>query len=195
MINTIKQTLLRKEYKILSRQMEMNVVGIRRNNKEINKFDDRITLFYKDAKGNEQFHSFPATTDPGRRWLLDPMNTKGTAVLKEGQYLDAYMLGMHRQKYRGLIQRLPVTVYRDANKDAHIDTGPVEETGMFGINIHRAAKYTAVTAVDQHSAGCQVFQSPTDFALFMGLCDWHRRLYGNVFTYTLLEEGALAGSR
>ena len=70
MINTIKQTLLRKEYKILSRQMEMNVVGIRSNNKEINKFDDRITLFYKDAKGNEQFHSFPATTDPGRRWLL-----------------------------------------------------------------------------------------------------------------------------
>lgn len=188
MIERMKQTLLRKGYRILLRPMELNIIGIRHAYNDSNGFDDRIVIFYSDGKGNQQLHSFPATTDPGKYWLQHPMNEKGTAVLKEGQYEDAYMLGLHRGKYRALIQRKPVTVFRDTDRDSTAETTSVEDTGMFGINIHRALERTTAPSVDKFSAGCQVFQSPADFTLVIGLCDWHRRLYGNVFTYTLLSE-------
>ena len=39
-----------------------------------------------------------------------------------------------------------------------------------------------------YSAGCQVFADPKDFAKFIELCKKQSTLYGNSFTYTLLDE-------
>ena len=66
-----------------------------------------------------------------------------------------------------------------------------EETGLFGINIHRASQTGTTTYVDKYSAGCQVFSNADDFNVFMQLCDRHRQYYGNDFTYTLIDERAL----
>ena len=60
--------------------------------------------------------------------------------------------------------------------------------GSFGINIHKAGKDSK--DVDQWSAGCQVFQKSDDFNEFMGLARKHKNLYGNKFTYTLIDERA-----
>jgi len=61
--------------------------------------------------------------------------------------------------------------------------------GFFGINIHRATAKTGgkSTRVDRWSAGCQVIASNEDFAVFMKICRKARDLWGNSFTYTLLE--------
>ena len=59
---------------------------------------------------------------------------------------------------------------------------------MFGINIHRQwgpddREYTGGV-----SAGCQVFQSSVDFYEFMETCDISAGIYGNAFTYTLVND-------
>ena len=67
-----------------------------------------------------------------------------------------------------------------------------EDTGIFGINIHRANEAVASKNIDKWSAGCQVFANDADFETFLELCKrverqgkgWDR------FTYTLVE-GAL----
>ena len=80
-------------------------------------------------------------------------------------------------------------VYRDNNRDNNydLDEKTIEE-GIFGINIHKSNPYTESQRVDKWSAGCQVFKRAQDYAVFMGLCDRASNLYGNSFTYTLLEE-------
>ena len=59
---------------------------------------------------------------------------------------------------------------------------------MFGINIHRAGTFiNGSTQIDKWSAGCQVLSKESDFNLLMGLAEKARTLYGNSFTYTLIE--------
>ena len=62
---------------------------------------------------------------------------------------------------------------------------------MFGINIHRQwgpddREYTGGV-----SAGCQVFQSSLDFYQFMETCQIASDTWGNLFTYTLVNEKQL----
>ncbi len=109
--------------------------------------------------------------------------------MKPGQYRKAYRIGKHNDKYKALRQQGDVTVYRDANRDNNLDTiGMPEDTGIFGINIHRSGEYSASTLVNKWSAGCQVFQDPDHFQFFLALCEKARSKFSNSFTYTLLNE-------
>jgi hypothetical protein len=82
-----------------------------------------------------------------------------------------------------------LTVIRDYDRNAVLDfNNGREETGLFGINIHKAGKDSK--DVNTWSAGCQVFQKSDDFETFMNLARKHRELYGNKFTYTLIDERA-----
>lgn len=166
---------------------DLNIVGIRTKDMASNRFNDWLTVFYIfDDVWN--FFAFPATTDPGMFYRQNPINVKGTAILKPGQYRGAYKIGRHKT-YKALQQQKPVTVYRDADRDKTLDTaGIIEETGMFGINIHHASAYKSSTIVNKWSAGCQVLQDIDHFKFLMMLCETARKKFGNSFTYTLLEE-------
>ena len=63
------------------------------------------------------------------------------------------------------------------------------EEGIFGINIHRATKYEGrkSTQIDKWSAGCQVIADNDDWHAFLDICQSAREIWGNSFTYTLLE--------
>jgi hypothetical protein len=111
-------------------------------------------------------------------------------MLKEGQYIDAYKQGLHKGQYTALVQNKPVTTYRDYDRNAVFDFGQKETTGNYGINIHKAGEDSQ--NVDKWSAGCQVFQKNEDFQEFMQLTDKHKANFGNNFTYTLLDERAVA---
>lgn len=192
MLTAIQATLSQKGYKTFTRSFELNIVGIRADSTKPNSFDDLIHVFYKNSEGVYQLHSFTATTDPGTFWLENPLNPQGTAILKQGQYIGSHMIGMHRGKYQALVQKRPVTVIRDYDRNAVLDfMNGKEETGLFGINIHRAAESGTTKYVEKFSAGCQVFASANDFNVFMQLCDRHKQLYGNDFTYTLLDQRAV----
>jgi hypothetical protein len=166
----------------------LNIVGIRSKNPEVNKFNDRIVVAWK-FKGKWTIKEYVATTLAGLKWLKEPMNPKGCAILKEGRYEKAWKIGFHQNKYSALCQRLPVSVYRDHNKDSKYDMVESSvQTGLFGINIHRASAFNVLTNVDRNSAGCQVFQSPIDFKEFMEICRHAQRIWGDSFTYTLIKE-------
>ena len=117
------------------------------------------------------------------------MNPQGTAILNPGQYVDAYQLGLHRGKYRALVQCKAVSVTRDYNRNAVLDfnNGRIAK-GIFGINIHRASQVGTTFVVDKYSAGCQVFKNVKDFDFFIKLCELHRNYHGNKFTYTLVDK-------
>lgn len=192
LLGKIRTIAKQKGYTIYSRPYELNIWGIRSKQTRANKFDDEIHVFYKTGFLDWEYHVFHATTDPGTYWLESPLNEQGTAILKQGQYVNAYGLGMHRGKYIALTQQRPVTVYRDYNRNAKLDFfNGTQITGLFGINIHRAMVSGTTRYVDQFSAGCQVFANGEDFAKFIGMCEKHRQLYGNQFTYTLIDQRAI----
>jgi hypothetical protein len=191
-VRQVMSVVRQRGWRVFTRPNELNIVGLRGDSTRPNAFDDHIAVFYKDANGNLASHSFPATTDPGTYWLRQPMNQQGTAILSQGQYLNAYKIGLHRGQYTALVQQGSLRVIRDYDRDAVLDfANGHEQTGHFGINIHHASSNGTTRTVDKYSAGCQVFANIDDFKQFMSLCNRHRDLYGNQFTYTLIDERAI----
>lgn len=188
-VNLLIKTLNRLGHKVFTDgDYNLNLVGIRKDYSASNRFDDTMAAFYK-VDGEWRLRHWPVTTDPGWYYLENGL-AKGTAVLKEGQYRGAYRIGLHRGQYKALVQAKPVTVYRDGNKDHRLDTDRTE-TGMFGINIHRAGQWAPSTLVDKWSAGCQVFSHLDYFQHLLVLADKSTALYGPLITYTLIKEADL----
>jgi len=157
---------------------DVNIIGVRNmvpGQKVTNSFDDTITLSYK-VGGVWKYHSWPATTDPGTKGILETTNKSGIARLVEGQYRGSHTIRLHQAKN--------VTVYRDANRDMKYDETKIEE-GVFGINIHHAGADS--TYVNDWSMGCQVFKKLADFEEFMKICRKARDIHGNSFSYTLIK--------
>lgn len=127
------------------------------------------------------FTAFNANTDPsGYRKGQGKGAGKGMASLKPGVW-DAYRFGKHKGQYEALIQTGgAVTVSRDGVE------GPYDDTGWFGINIHKGGVNTT------SSEGCQTIppsQWPTFIALVHGEAE---RLFGTdwrhqVIPYVLLD--------
>lgn len=190
----IERALLDKGYKWFdSANYDVNIVGVRNadtDGKVTNKFDDCVTLNYRDEQGEWHSHCFAATTDPGTHWVENIMNKNGVAILKEGQYRGSHMIGLHQGKYEALRQKKPLKVYRDKNKDRTYDL--LEENvheGIYGINIHRATARSGgkSTQIDKWSAGCQVIAANNDFNLLMEVVNKAAKVWGNSFTYTLIN--------
>ena len=105
-------------------------------------------------------------------------------------YRKSHKLRLHGGKYLALGQQNPLTVYRDNNRDAKYNLDESKtDTGIFGINIHRASKYEGKksTNIDKWSAGCQVIASNDDWHEFLDICQQAREVWSNNFTYTLIE--------
>jgi hypothetical protein len=170
-----------------NKTFDVNIVGIRNSStgKSVtNRFDDWLTISYKDETG-WKFFIWAATTEPGKKGVQQYSNSKGVARLVPGQYRSTWTIDKHRGKYEALCQRAGnVTVWRDANKDLIFDEIS-KNTGMFGINIHKAGQDS--TWVENWSEGCQVFKRVKDFDEFMKICKRAAKIHGNKFSYTLLE--------
>ncbi len=191
MLGKIKSIARKNKYVIYDKPYQLNIWGIRSPQTRSGQFDDHFHVFYKDGNGRWEYHIFRCTTDPGTFWLHDPMRPEGTAILAQGQYIDAYQIGIH-YTYAALVQRKPVRVIRDYNRDSVLDFyNGNYHTGLFGINIHRAMMYGKTPYIEKFSAGCQVFENASDFYHFMQMAERHRSLYGNRFSYTLIDERAI----
>lgn len=170
----------------------LNIIGVRKDNsnKVTNTYDDCLVVIYKTPSGKFTRQVYNITTEPGKYYMITKLgNLKGTAILVPGQYRSTWQIGLHKGKYKALCQKKPVKVYRDGNKNLTYDLNPKTiDTGIFGINIHRSNKTWTRQTVDEYSAGCQVFNSRPQFDSFIRLCEKQKELYGNSFTYTLINE-------
>ena len=166
----------------------LNIIGVRHKGAKVtNHFDDCLVVIYNTANEKNVKRVFVCTTLPGKKAMEHPMQIKGTAILKEGQYRGAYKIGYHKGKYKALCQAKALPVYRDGNKDDKFDLNPLSiDKGIFGINIHKAGDNS--TLVDGWSYGCQVLSKSIDFNALMRLVERSAGIYGNSFTYTLINE-------
>ena len=186
-IITVMERLNYRVFESNHKPYNLNLVGIRSIDPAPNVFNDQLWVFWKNNVGKWDINIYTITTDPGLYWLKNPINPAGTGILKPGQYLGLWKIGIHNGKYEALVQATPCTLIRDYNRDDKLDYhSSREETGLFGINLHHAGDDSAT--VDKFSAGCQVFKRIVDFNEFMGLARKTRDFWGNSFTYTLMGE-------
>lgn len=203
-IDKIITVLKSKGYPVIeddTKPYNLNIVGIRNFiDVKPNSFDDIMAIFWK-YQSSWTLRIFPCTTDPGLHGLLNPQNPKGTAIVKEGYYKDLWHIGMHQGKYKALTQKNPITVIRDFDRDAELDfNSGKEETGIFGINGHRANENGKSVQIDSWSSGCQVLQNRQinnpdnqlvkvfEFDYFMYLCQ--KKIdggNGDGFSYSLIS--------
>lgn len=187
----IEETIKSKGYVWFSddnnKSYDVNIVGVRNmktGDKVTNVFDDYITISFKDEKGVWQFYCWAATTDPGKKGVMEFHNKKGVARLIPNQYRTKWSIDKHQGKYDALCQRNgDVDVWRDSDRDLIFEKMLVD-TGMFGINIHKAGQDS--TWVENWSEGCQVFKRVKDFDVFMSICKKAAKIHGNKFSYTLI---------
>lgn len=139
---------------------------------------------YDDAMfvvGPTEFEAFNANTDPSKVRKGSGVGAgKGMAVLKPGIW-RAYQFGKHKQQYEALIQTGgKVTVVRDHAIE------PYDDTGRFGINIHRGGNTTT------SSEGCQTLP-PEQWTRFIqrttqiGKAVFGARFRTEPVTYVLLD--------
>lgn len=176
----------------------LNLFGIRSANAQAGSFDDTLGCAYTEG-GLWRVHYWPGTTDPGSYYLADKskwLNDKGVAILAEGQYVDAWKIGLHGGKYEALCQRGPVKVYRDADLDFNLDFDPstLQESSTLGVNLHAPSSdpynlSVARTEVGAWSAACQVHATTAGFRDMMDLARKQvDRLGLDTFTYTLMRQ-------
>lgn len=157
------------------------------NDNRPNEFNDtRFVLSFDQAGRPGIIGAWEGTTEPSKRWTVDPMNSKGAARTKFGQY-TAWQLGDHHG-HEALVQTGgEVTVCRDANKDYKRD-GDEEDTGYFGINQH--AGYDLPKGdLGASSAGCLVGRTFAGHRQFMSLMKADGRFKANnkfVFTAAVI---------
>ena len=166
----------------------LNIVGVRSPEVGGDEFNDWLTVAYRTHTG-WACHALKATLDPGTYYLQNPLNENGTAIICPGQYPKAYELGKHRGEYPALVQVGPVDFWRDNNKDLNRDYTN-KQTGVIGLNIHKASAVKTSLDIARWSAGCTVVADPIDWTLFMSLVEKSAATWGTSFTYTVLEAEA-----
>jgi hypothetical protein len=138
-------------------------------------YDDAIII---DAP--EAYVTFNANTDPSAYRLGAGKGVgKGMASLKSGVW-RAHQFGDHKGKYLALIQTGgAVTVTRDGSP-------PYDDTGYFGINIHKGGANTT------SSEGCQTLPPAQWDSFIATVVDQAKRQFGAswrkaVIPYVLLD--------
>lgn len=171
----------------------INLFAIRNeHDPDADKFNDLIGLMFK-IDGAWVLKKYDASTDPGLKYRLNPINDEGTAIVVPGYYKSAFVIGLHQGKYQALRQNIPLPLYRDNDKDAELDFGGVIHKEMAGINLHRASASGKSTTVGPHSAGCQVIADINDFHEFMDIINTSAKIYGKTFSYALFTESQFFG--
>lgn len=188
----IKELMQNKGYRFFENgKYNLNLIGVRATRKEgVNQdtFDDLLMVIYNDDSGKQVKFIIPITTVPGVLHMQNPSNNKGVAILKAGQYPGVWKIDYHKGQYPALCQRGDkFVVYRDNNKDITLDFDEATtDYGYFGINFHKSL-LEALT-IGGWSAGCQVAQKEENYNYVMMLAEKAKSIYGNSFTYTLLDE-------
>jgi hypothetical protein len=127
------------------------------NRNALNFWDDRRCVIRILPGGQpEMLVNDQATTEPGHFYTMNPMNRFGAARMAFGQY-KAWRDGLHRGAQPSLVQRGPVRLHRDMNKNGVRDADdPIEIGSGFGINQHSTRQGLEPAQVGQWSAGCLV---------------------------------------
>jgi hypothetical protein len=207
-ISRILAAMKKKGYTIFTRPYELNIIGVRnqyQGERYSNAFKDEIYAIYKtDNTDNWIINRFRCSTMPGY-YSAKVVNGKlqkdstgqspsvkessvmqsrgGMGILMEGQYINLYEIGSHSGRPALVTGGRPQKFYRD-NSKGDIIKFTSSGQGSVGMYIHRG--FPGGIAVNNWSEGCQVIPSQNEINKLFSLCEKHRSLYGNRFSYTLV---------
>ena len=171
----ILRYMTKKNYSIFEGPKKYNIIYVEGmstngvlNKDERNQFND-IRLVIEIVEGNPKIVGGPweATTEPGDRHTYTPVNDKGAARIKFGQYA-AWQVDMHAVGHEALVQTGKLSVHRDANQDGFRTNDAIDTGSLFGINQHHGFDYPKNDIKDA-SAGCLVGRSIEEHKTFMRL--------------------------
>lgn len=137
-----------------------------------NVFNDlRVVLRVNRAGNAEIVASWEATSEPGRYYVMNPLDPHGAARIAFGQY-KAWSVGMHMNgrpsAHEALVQTAPIKVHRDLDKNFERNGDSVFE-GLFGVNQHWGFDMPK-SDIGRASAGCLVGRTKGGHREFMALC-------------------------
>lgn len=199
-IDEIVAVMQAKGYKLRTEKYRINIIGVRKDNVFDNKFSDTLYVIWKNKLNKWELRNFKWTTlagTLGEGGAFNPitvLGVTGVAVLKEAQYLDTYAFIDNYTTWLGypfFMQTKSVMVYRDGNCNDTVDYAMPQQSGLFGINLHRMSNNDLDSdfvnfAYASWSIGCNGSPEPT-FKQVIELARVTAKLYGNVFDYTLLH--------
>lgn len=160
----------------------INIIGERSKKRVIGEFTDYIYLAFRVCNVPVAL-KFRACTDPV---LYKQSITEGNFLLPVGQYIGLWKVGFYNN-YRALIQKRAVNVFTDKTRTSMEEIKTPNNISQFGINMHRDSSTTKKSVEYKCSAGCQVIKNFYDFEIIMSFLTRSIQMYGNSFSYTLLE--------
>lgn len=151
--------------------------------------DRRCVIRIRPGGKPEMVINHQATTEPGRFYTVNPLNAQGAARIAFGQY-KAWVDGLHQGEQPALVQRGPVRVHRDLDRNGkRSKNDPIDIGDWFGINQHSTNPNVTPQLVGKYSAGCLVGQVYSDHLKFLNTArkDFrYQQNKGYVFISTVL---------
>lgn len=194
-ISRIVKTQLKLGQKVFSGEDELNIVYVEGvnldgnlNSDEMNQWND-LRLVYKIINQKPVVvDKWVATTEPGWKYTLNPLNREGAFRIAFGQY-QAWSVGWHKD-HEALVQVGEIAGFRDRNQDG-LRTGDLKVVGSdFGVNQHWGYD---MPQVDGASAGCLVGKSRFGHRQFMQIVksDSRYKFNKSYIFWTAILDGSL----
>lgn len=168
--------------KIFTEPGELNIVYIEGadldgsvNNDAMNEWND-VRLVYRIQQSGipELLGKWKATSEPGWKYTLAPLNPGGAFRIAFGQY-KAWSVGWHKD-HEALVQVGEIKGHRDRNKDGFRTSDQVVTGSGYGVNQHWGYDMSLVNGA---SAGCLVGQSKSGHREFMKIVKTDARYLAN----------------
>ena len=180
----------------------INFCGVR-NNATNDTFNDILYIYWKDSTVGsfKCVKTTDFTTKPGKKSVVNPINSNGAAIVKEGWHKDIWHHGKHQGKYDALRQdegvTKPVTITRDNTQKGRNDNkyelrifSDTTEMGYPYTNMHRSGDPQG-NSVNGWSAGCQVFKYKSDFDTMLEMAKFASKNGQTKFSYFLTNKTVL----
>lgn len=141
------------------------------NADKFNEFNDRRIVIAIEGGKPKILLNCLGTTEPGKFYTDNPINTGGAARIDFNQY-KAWRVGIHRAgrptAHEALVQVGVISVFRDLNKDGKRTGDRIDVGSSFFVNQHSGHNAPAGN-IGKASAGCLVGRSHDEHRGFMKL--------------------------
>lgn len=162
----------------------INPFGIRSKDRTADKWNDILGITYEG-----KVIAVSGTTDPGASPLskTEGVNKNGIFIIHEGFYKNCWQKGMHKGKYKALVQ-LGSGIFkghRDNDHDGKLDFSGITWRDVYGLNFHTTRWDKQVMRVGDFSEGCQVVEVAKEYDKIINV------IYAStqtVFNYALFED-------
>jgi hypothetical protein len=213
MLEQVKKLVLSRGYKIFTRPLELNIVGIRHNANNPTRFNDELHVFFRsysleryahdDSEPHWKHYRFVICTDPSCYAYYQKENRLWDGLLEQGQYIDGFKRAHQVDGKQGdvLLQkpRFPIRFFyewkhriinsMDMRNPAFFNPVPAGRimNCYYNICFEPPIDCSGKIWINEFGAASQVFERREDFDTFMRLCHNHQYVYGNNFSYTLID--------